>query len=202
MRHTRSLFLALVFTSSFILHPSSLPSAPLPGTAPLTESGDIASTLVDGVDRFLLRETEQAIGPRKAYWKCDFSSAAKYAAALEPQRQRLAYILGVRDPRPAISALEYVASTAAPALVGQTDAYEVFAVRWSAFGDVYGEGLLAVPRGRAPVAHVVAIPDADQTPEMLLGLSDGIPPAAQFARRLAENGCRVVVPALVDRTAR
>ena len=49
-----------------------------------------------------------------------------------------------------------------------------------------------------PVAYVVAIPDADQTPEQLVGLAAGIKPE-QFARRLAENGCRVVVPVLIDR---
>jgi dienelactone hydrolase len=34
---------------------------------------------------------------------------------------------------------------------------------------------------------------------MLVGLSKGVPREAQFARRLAENGCRVIVPALIDR---
>src|SRR5205085_11332512 len=47
--------------------------------------------------------------------------------------------------------------------------------------------------------RVVAIPDADQTPEMLVGLAPGLAPEAQFARRLAENGCQVIVPVVVDR---
>ena len=49
------------------------------------------------------------------------------------------------------------------------------------------------------MANVVAIPDADWTPEMLVGLAPGVPKESQFARRLAENGCRVLVPALIDR---
>ena len=32
-----------------------------------------------------------------------------------------------------------------------------------------------------PVARVVALPDADWSPEMLAGLESGIPPGAQFA---------------------
>ncbi len=48
-------------------------------------------------------------------------------------------------------------------------------------------------------ADVVLLPDADQTPEMLAGLSPGLPPESQFARRLVENGCRVLVPALISR---
>ena len=36
-------------------------------------------------------------------------------------------------------------------------------------------------------------------PRFFAGLQPGLSPAAQFARRLAENGCRVLVPALIDR---
>ncbi len=50
-----------------------------------------------------------------------------------------------------------------------------------------------------PLASVVAIPDADQTPEQIVGLAPGVPAESQFARRLAENGCRVIVPVLIDR---
>lgn len=64
---------------------------------------------------------------------------------------------------------------------------------------VTGEGLLLVPSGREPVADVIALPDADQTPEMLVGLAGGLVPEGQFARRLAESGCRVLVPVLIDR---
>ena len=46
------------------------------------------------------------------------------------------------------------------------------------------------------------MPDADQTPEMIAGLVEGVPAESQFARRLAESGCRVLVPALVDREHR
>ena len=51
----------------------------------------------------------------------------------------------------------------------------------------------------AAKARIVAIPDADWTPEMLAGLVDGVPAKAQFARRLAENGCQVLVPMLINR---
>ncbi|MEK6239451.1 MAG: hypothetical protein N2C14_32435, partial [Planctomycetales bacterium] len=71
-------------------------------------------------------------------------------------------------------------------------------VRWPVFGKVHGEGLLLEPMGK-PVANVVAIPDADQTPEMIAGLTDGVAPESQYARRLAESGCRVVIPLLINR---
>jgi dienelactone hydrolase len=103
-----------------------------------------------------------------------------------------------RDARVPFDAPELIATTAQPALVGKGDGYEIFAIRWPAFGDVHGEGLLLVPN-KKPVADVVAIPDADQTPEQLAGLAKGIEPDSQFARRLAESGCRVVVPTLISR---
>src|SRR5262249_11848257 len=39
-----------------------------------------------------------------------------------------------------------------------------------------------------------------QTPEQLVGLVPGVPTGSQAARRLAEGGCRVIVPTLIDRT--
>ena len=56
-------------------------------------------------------------------------------------------------------------------------------MRWPAFGDVTGEGLLLEPGDHLGVAIVVAIPDADQTPEQLVGLVAGR--AAGIAGRAA-----------------
>jgi dienelactone hydrolase len=173
-------------------------SQPLPGTKLLTLEGDIASQLVAGVDRFLLREIDQSVERRARHWKRDRSSVAAYNKSIEPNRQRLAHILGVRDPRVPFDGPELVGTTAQPALVGRGAGYEIFAVRWPAFGDVHGEGLLLVPTGKK-AADVVAIPDADQLPEQFVGLVPGVPAEAQFARRLAESGCRVLVPVLIDR---
>src|SRR5207249_10549852 len=86
-----------------------------------------------------------------------------------------------------------------PAPVGRAAGYEVWAVRWPVLDGVSSEGLLLEPSGKKPVAGVIAIPDCGQTPEMLAGLVDGIPRDSQFARRLAENGCRAIVPVLIDR---
>ena len=74
-------------------------------------------------------------------------------------------------------------------------------MRWPVLDGVDAEGLLLQPKSR-PVARVIALPDADWTPEMLVGLAPGVDPACQFARRLAENGCQVLVPVLIDRGSR
>src|SRR5208282_4167751 len=71
-------------------------ASPLAGTKPLTMKGDIASDLVSAAHKFLLRETEKAVAGRDRYWNRDFSSPADFDQALEPNRKRLAHILGVR----------------------------------------------------------------------------------------------------------
>ena len=171
---------------------------PLPGTKPLTLQGDLSAQMVAGVDRFLKREIERAIVERQKSWQRDFSSREAYEKSVEPNRQRLRRIIGAVDPRLPVTALEWVGGTTQPALVAETELYSVHAVRWPVFAGVCGEGLWLKPK-REPVARVVALPDADQTPEMLVGLSPGLPPERQFARRLAEHGCELLVPVLINR---
>ncbi len=181
----------------------------LAATAPLTMEGDIASQLVDGVDKFLLRKIDESVGKRERHWKRDFSSAEAYNKSIEPNRKRLADILGIRDERVKFDAPELVATTKQSALVGKGENYEIYAIRWPVLEDpdpnrsdviVYGEGLLCLPAGdKKPIADVIAIPDADQTPEQIVGLAEGVLPESQFARRLAEAGCRVVIPVLISR---
>ncbi|MDA1050026.1 MAG: dienelactone hydrolase family protein [Planctomycetota bacterium] len=193
--------LAFLVAFVFIALSSAIAQPPdtYSGTKPLTLEGDIASEMIDGIDRFLLREIEQSVDARAKHWKRDFSSPEAYAASIEPNRKRLAHILGVRDARVPFDAPELIATTDAPALVGKGERFDVFAVRWPAFGDVHGEGLLLVPTGNKPVADIIAIPDADQTPEQICGLAEGLPATSQFARRFAESGCRVLVPTLISR---
>jgi dienelactone hydrolase len=172
---------------------------PLAGTKKLEMEGDIAAQLVDGVDKFLLREIEKSLEGRAKFWKRDLSSPAAYDKSIEPNRQRLAHILGVRDKRIPFDAPELVGTTKNGALVGKGENYEIYAVRWPVFRDVHGEGLLLVPITGERVADIIAIPDADQTPEQICGLAEGVPAESQFARRFAQNGCRVLVPMLINR---
>ncbi|MBM3242867.1 hypothetical protein FJZ31_41940 [Candidatus Poribacteria bacterium] len=171
----------------------------LPGTKPLTMEGDVASEMVAGVDKFLLRELDASVEQRAKHWKRDFSATENYIKSIEPNRNRLAHILGVRDARVPFDGPELVGTTEQPALVGRGAGYEVYAARWPAFGDVHGEGLLLVPTKGKPIANLVAIPDADQTPEQIAGLVEGVAAKSQYARRLAESGCRVIVPMLINR---
>jgi dienelactone hydrolase len=177
---------------------SSAAAQTLPGTRPLTRTGDLAAQMVAGIDKYLMRELAASVEKRKQFWKPDYSAPDAYTKSVQPNRERLKKLLGVVDPRVPFNDLRYVATTGQPALVAQTQRYKVHTVRWPVLAGVDAEGLLLEPTGKA-VACVVAIPDADGTPEMLAGLAPGVAAPLQSARRLAENGCRVLVPTLIDR---
>jgi dienelactone hydrolase len=159
--------------------------SPLPGTAPLTMQGDLAAQMVDGINQYLERQSL-------------VSQTQRSPSSVEASREHLAWIIGAVDPVLPVNALELQATTTSAAIVGRGRAYRIEAVRWPVWDGVYGEGLLLEPE-HPPVARVIALPDADWTPEALAGLTSGIPASAQFARRLAENGCQVLVPVLIDR---
>lgn len=155
---------------------------PLPGTAKLEMEGDLAWELVSGVDKFLdkkINETDQ-----NPTWP-DYTT--------DENRKFFSQILGTSlDPIHGDSRFEYTGTSPGP--IAETGEATICEVRWKAFRDVHGTGLLLEPKNEEPIADVVAIPDAGQTPEevSLFGKNP-------FALRMAQAGCRVVVPMLTNR---
>ncbi|HKB06601.1 MAG TPA: hypothetical protein VKD90_30675, partial [Gemmataceae bacterium] len=170
---------------------------PLPGTKSLEDKDDLAAKMVAGIDADLMRRIEAAAKGGNDRWNVKSDSLQSYLDSVRPNRDRLRKLLGAIDERVKPVKMEYVGSDTPSALVAETAGYKVYAVRWPVLPGVDGEGLLLEPTG--PVrASVVAIPDADQTPEQIVGLAPGVPAESQFARRLGST-CRVVVPVLIDR---
>ena len=199
---------ALQSLLSFALTTAVLAADPLPGTAPLDLEGDIASRLVDGVDRFLLLELERSNEKRTRLFVEGIEQSGFLPAFLDGLRSRLRERVGLREvpasPAPSPKspwavwgAQELLAGEEADARPAQ--GIEVSALSWPAFARVHGEGLLLRPIGSRVRALVIAIPDASWTPEQLAGVREGVPAEAQYARRLAAAGCLVVVPWLVPR---
>src|SRR6185369_14092054 len=91
--------LALLTLLSAVTWASGAQNQQLPGTAPLTIQGDIASNLVAGADQFLLGKIHESAAGRAQFWHRDFSSWQAYERSLVTNRQRLAQILGARDQR-------------------------------------------------------------------------------------------------------
>jgi dienelactone hydrolase len=182
-------------------------------TDPLVAESDLASDMVDGIDRFLLRKIADTAAARGDSWKLDVAVDGALENALQPRRESLAKILGVVDARiaPKASTMMHDVDHSVSPRIASSERFDVFAIAWPVLGEpsppnrslasLYGEGLALVPRDARSLdaPTVIVIPDADQTPEQLSGLVDGIAPQSQVARRLAESGYRVLLPSIVSR---
>ena len=172
----------------------------LHGTTPLTVEGDLAAQMVEVLDGYVSRAVANSVEGREGLWNRDYSSHNAYTESVEPNRARLQKRIGCLDPRLPIEELAYIATTRTAAHLTEDENYTVSRVRWQVFEEVEGEGLLLEPKQNVPItAQIVALPDADWTPETIAGITDELPANAQFARRLAKAGCRVVVPLLINR---
>ena len=187
----------------------------LPGTEPLTwglSPSEISAKMMEGAHRTIDKKIDESAAERSGFWNRDFSTQKAYEKSVEPNRERFVkyigatdrshpptnYNVGFEDKHPAVS-MQKIASFADPEIIAETTTYRVYQVRWPVLNRVYAEGLLLEPKTK-PAANIIALPDADQTPEQLVGLLPGIPVESQFARRLVENGYRVLVPVLIDRS--
>ena len=179
---------------------SSKTSQALHGTNPLTFEGDLAAQMVEVLDGYVTDAVAGSVEKREALWHRDYSSYDAYAESVEPNRERFRKQIGCIDERLPIEELHYVATTRDTAQIVEDAHYTVSGVRWQVYDEVEGEGLLLEPMPNVPIiAQIVALPDADWTPETIAGVTAELPPNAQFARRLAKAGCRVVVPLLINR---
>ena len=179
----------------------------LHGTNPLTFEGDLAAQMVEGLDSYVTEAIADSVEKRATLWNRDYSSHEAYTESVEPNRERFKKLIGCIDERLPIETLSYVATTRADAEIAATDTYTVSRVRWQVFDGVEGEGLLLEPINGMWTSQVVALPDADWSPEMIAGVTEEPPPGLQpvtsrrtprfwetkeglsyFAGRLAEAG--------------
>jgi dienelactone hydrolase len=195
---TRSIASAATMASPGAAPAKNIGPTHLPGTEPLTRNGDLPAGMVDGIHAYLLQRTATSVKDRQKLWARDYSSHEAYSASIAANRDRFSKVIGVIDPRLPDTTPNEEVKLGEGSVVASGDGYKVYSVRWPVLEGVDAEGLLLEPAG-TPVAQVVALPEADWSPEMLVGLATGVPADAQYARRLAENGCRVLVPTLINR---
>ena len=173
---------------------------PLNDTEPLTSDADLALQMVEDLDKYVTRAIKLAAENRDAHWQRNYSSQTSYVESVEQNRQRFRKQIGCIDERLEIDSLSLMATTETSAKIAEGDNFTVSRVGWNVFDEVDGEGLLLEPMDNVPVvAQVIALPDADWTPEMIAGLTDELPLSVQFALQLASAGCRVVIPHLINR---
>lgn len=186
------------------VNPAAAQLPALNNPQPLTLPGDIASQMIDGVDSFLLKKTSESIARRSGYWQYDFSSVENYRRSMQPNRDRLANILGVVERRVANVALERGLQ-----LAEAEQRFRITAVRWPVVEDpdpgrtiasVYADGLLIEPLGEKPtVGDVIVIPDCHESLQSFCGLEKDGDPRNALPLRLAQDNFRVLVPLLISR---
>jgi dienelactone hydrolase len=172
----------------------------LPKTNPLTIEQPLDEFMVAGIDKFCLRELAASRG-RRAMIKRDFSSREKYAKSIEASRKKFAEYIGVIDKRVAKNDFELIQTLDRDSVVGKSEKFTVHAVRWRVLDGFDAEGLVLIPKGGSTTVNVIAVPDADWTPEQFVGLEPGVNERSQIPRWLAEAGYTVLVPAILSRSS-
>lgn len=184
--------LVLVLYGSF-----AVAQEPFPDTVPLVEELPLDEVMLRGMEKYLVRQIRAAADSRAERWQKRLTDPMA-DEHVDEQRKILSEILGVVDSRIPAQGLEYISTTESPATLAESTAGKVTAVRWSVLEGVTAEGLWLRPAGE-PKARVIAIPDAAWTPEMFVGLQEGVDPVSQLPRKLLEAGCEVLIPTLISR---
>jgi len=181
----RMLMIVLVLGVSVTASVGQDKPAVFPGTQPLTADRPLDVLMVEGIDRFCLNAIAEARAQRESLWKRDVTDAARYEQSLAPYRARLGRILGVVDART-------VGPQFDPIPTGPGSAPGVERIRWSVLPGLTAEGLRLKPEG-VPRASVIALPDAQWSPEQFCAGRDSLP------QQLVQRGCQVIVLTLFSR---
>jgi dienelactone hydrolase len=198
----------------FVLLPAcrlawAAPPNPLPDTVALAMDGDIADQMITGIHTFLDRQIGEKREERFRSWPKPQSPNAiplelqsEYFAATKLLRESLAYRIGIRESRAAEPQLRIELPWAGHDDARDTSGLGISSVCWNVFEDVIVYGICVTPnapapQARSPKAIVIAIPDADQSPEQLCGQG---PEASSYAIELARRGVHVFVPEVIQRT--
>lgn len=167
--------------------------ATVPETQPLIADKPLDVLMVEGIDRFCLKEIDRARDQRESLWKRDYSSPEAYAKSIEAQRAKFRVIIGAVDPRVAPSRFEDLSDLPA------TGHYQIRQVRWAVLPGMTAEGLLLTP-AKGSTATAIVIPDARWSPEELCGAVPGdAKPLSTLPQQLVESGFRVLIPTLFSR---
>lgn len=176
----------------------------LPGTDRLTIQGDIASELVSGVDRFLLKQIDTSVATRSDAWPKPTSqerslSIASYEDAIKVLRSDYARRIGLVDPRvePTDWIIENPVSNdilAAREPLAQDSEIRIEQVRWPVLEGFEASGLMVIPK--KVLFGAVLVPDASQMPENLCGIGEN---SNSDALVLARSGGLVVIPQVASR---
>lgn len=147
---------------------------------------------------FFHNELEKSPFQRESKLEKKFNSKKEYLESANNAREELKKIIGVTDERKLCEELILLEYSEQKSLISETDNFKIYSVRWPVLEGVNGTGLWIEPKTEI-VAQIIALPDASWTPEMFVGLSTGVSKESQIPIKLANSGCRVIIPLLINR---
>jgi len=167
----------------------------LPNTT-LLEAGDLGTKMVSGIGTWLDTKTLENQTLRNDKFLSNAKKDSLDPKVLEQKKLTLKKILGIIDAPKSTEDLELLETLNNPALIFENKQYKILKIRWQVIEGLHGEGLLIEPKGK-PIAQIVAIPPPDIIPESFCGLTND--KSIPMGKILADLGCRVIVPTLIDR---
>ena len=167
----------------------------LPNTT-LLDAGDLGTKMVSGIGTWLDAKTLENQTLRNEKFLSNAKKDSLNPKVLEQKKQTLKKILGIVDSPKITEDLELLETLNKPALIFENKQYKILKIRWQVIEGLHGEGLLIEPKGK-PIAQIVAIPPPDIIPESFCGLTND--KSIPMGKILADLGCRVIVPTLIDR---
>ena len=188
--------LVALLTASTFAQKETAPARVLPGTQPLELQGDLTSTLVDGVDRFLLKQLDAAETTRQQHWP---TLVHRDATQPHPLASELATLIGLRDARVANPQLTIQRDPQSGNAYLKGEQWHADLARWPVHASLDATGIYARPTTGAITFRAVIIPDAAQAPEQLLGAGDGHEQVIPWAARFAAAGGEVIVTTPISR---
>jgi len=194
----------LLFAVLLMLSFNTFGQALFPFTAsPLTEKVDLSEKMVEGVGKFLLRETERQKDLRSDSWHLDFLSESTFTKSIATHHKLLLQRLGVVEERvqPFIEILTNPRVAGLKSFKIELPKCTISAIHWQVLDGLSAEGILVQPKGKV-TARVVMIPDSDVTPEILAGIQSLAHVGFGAAQQLANNGIEVIIPTLISRDSK
>lgn len=172
----------------------------LPGTQPLTADKPLDVLMVEGIDRFCLKEIEKAREQRESLWQRDYSSVEAFQLRVAPYREKLQTIIGAVDKRVAPSAFAELVSVDEAQVSAAAKGYSAKPIGWKVLPGLNAEGLILRPAGGGESkAVVIVIPDSRWSPADFCGATAGGKAISTLPQTLVENGCAVIIPTLLSR---
>ena len=143
------------------------------------------------IEQYFLKQIAAKPGTRDQLWQPTFSSRNAYEESVSEHRRHLRKMLGLIELSPRRADLK---------VLQESGSLRIEEVKIALDGDFSVNALVFLPVGSNREAAVIAIPDADQSPEEFAGIAEGMTTAG-WLRELLGRGVAVAIPEMVERRA-